>query len=179
MIRICSVLCPTVLLLLLAAPAVAQHRFIQSGFAYNPQPASPAALSWRLATQSGEFVELVVPPATYTSNQIAHQVTPLNASDYGLDFAAWAAAVNDPIYNRSIVSFGGVVQEEPWSNQWAGTFELDAIGLIVNDFSPRYSFSTVLGEVADLVPVPEPATWLMACTIALHLFARRRSRPVP
>jgi hypothetical protein len=129
-----------------------------------------------LAKQNGEFVEFIAPPVTHSSNQIVHLVTPSNASDFGVDFGAWAAAVNDPSYNRSIISFGGVAKQEPWSNPWS-PFELERIALIVNDFDGRSSAPSVQGEVVDLIPVPELGTcWLIAISAALLALRARRRR---
>jgi hypothetical protein len=146
MIRARIGICP-VLVLCLSASASAQDHFVGSGFNFFPPPGSPAPLAWRLATQTGEFVELAVPPVTHSSNQIVYFITPANAIDYGLDFATWAAAVNDPSYNRSIMSFGGVTQEQPWSNPWSGSFELERVQLFVNRFDGISSSSGVQGAL--------------------------------
>jgi hypothetical protein len=175
MMRNCSGQC-LALVLLLGTSALGQDHFVSSSFTYIPPPASPAALSWRLAKQNGEFVEFIAPPATHTPRQIVHLVTPNNASEFGVDFSAWSAAVNDPSYNRSIISFGGVDKEEPWSNPWT-PFELERIALIVDDFDGRSTAPSVIGEVVDLIPVPEPGTsWIVATSAALlGLHARRRT----
>jgi hypothetical protein len=176
MIRTCLAVSFTLVVFLIDIPALAQNHFVGSGFTFFPPPMPPAALSWRLATQTGEFVELVVPPVQHSSNQIVHLVTPDNATEFSLNFADWAAAVNSPAYNRSIVSFGGAIKEQPWSNPWSGDFELERIQLLVNSFDGISNSAAVQGGVLDFIPVPEPTTWLMACSIGLHLFGRRKSR---
>jgi hypothetical protein len=158
MIRMRFIMFATAVLLLFAAPGLAQDHVVTSTFVFNPAPTPPAPISWRLATESGEFVELVPPAAMYSGGAIVHFVTPDNAAEYGLDFAAWSAAVNDPAFNRSIMSFGGVVQEKTWTNPWRGEFELERIQLFVNDFDPRFTHPSVQGFIVDVVPVPEPST---------------------
>jgi hypothetical protein len=161
MLRTRISLCCIVVLLFLRTSAPAQNHFLGSGFTFVPPPVAPANVWWRLATQGGQFVELVVPPATYSTRQIVHLVTPENAADYGLDFAAWSAAVNDPSYNRSIVMFGGVTKEAAWSNHWGFPFEVERIQLFVNDYTGPTGSPAVEVAVVDFIPVPEPATiWL-------------------
>jgi hypothetical protein len=164
------------LCVLVAAPVMAQNHFVGSGFLFTPAPTPPAATYWRLATQSGDFVELVVPAATHSSSQISHLVTRENANEYDLNFDAWTIAVNDSRYNRSVMSFGGVTKEQPWSNPWSGAFDLERVQLFINDYDGRTNFPTLEGGILDFIPVPEPATiWMVLFGICLAGNARWHS----
>jgi hypothetical protein len=160
MIRTAIGICATLAVCMLSTSMLAQNHFVGSGFTFFPPPAAPAALSWRLATEEGQFVELAVPSVEHSSRQIVHFVTPENAPDYGLDFAAWTAAVNNSAYNRSIVSFGGILKEQAWSNPWRDAFGLERIQLFVNSFDGISSSSSVQGGVVDFIQhIPGDFNW--------------------
>jgi hypothetical protein len=179
---------------LIAIPAVAGT--ITSGGFFLQPAAPPASLIWEVATHDGRSVTLEMvargggriawlPPVEcdcppYGTNGINAG----NAPAYKMDWAAWSAALADPAFSRSIIHFAGQRHEQPLMRigDFSAGFTLGAVLFFVDDYhwpplgpGPPSNFSA--GFIAgERVIVPEPATLVMACTIALHLFARRTSR---
>jgi hypothetical protein len=159
-------------------PAVASAAgSIQSGFFQFAQTPPPLSVTWQFGTSTGESVS-----ATWSglqpspTNQLS--VTPENAAAFGIDFAAWAQAVTDPDYSRSIVTVNGVSQEGTVL-RFGDVQELDLLHFNVVDYRwpvepglPNFGVSV---SAVDRPIVPEPATWLlMICFTTLNLFISRR-----
>jgi hypothetical protein len=141
-----------------------------------PPPAPPTSVSWRLATAEGEHVELAFSGiAPSISGQIQYVVT--QDDPLGVDFQAWRAAASNPSYTRSIMTFGSVTNELPFSNPF-NEFELDRITLFilaynaVPDNPPNPTTVFIQAGLNDVLPVPEPPTWLL---FMLALIAAPRS----
>jgi hypothetical protein len=136
-----------------------------------------------LATQDGRFLELVIPAVPAQDTETAYLITPDSAASFGIDFSAWSAAAIDPADNRSIVTFGGMRQEQPFNNPWH-PFVLDRIDVFVVGFFPeREETAGIRVSLVDFIPVPEPsssALLVVMCltvgSVELRLFARRTSR---
>jgi hypothetical protein len=110
-------------------------------------------------------------------------VTQENAEAFGVDFGAWAQAVKDPAYTRSIVTANGISQEGPVL-RFGDVQRLDLIQFNVADYfwpprlgQPDFGVSV---SAAEHEVVPEPATWLLLhYGVAFHLLlSRRRFRRV-
>jgi hypothetical protein len=165
---------------LLSMPLRAQRSMSLADSAEFDHVAPPATASWRLATDDGRFVEFAVqdiPANVGFSNYI---VTPDNAAEFGVDFAAWQLAVNDLAYTRSILTFSGQTQEE----QVMRTFDhltLDRLRITVRSYywpdDRGVPHLTLGGRAIQEAIVPEASTWLlllMGCgSIALHSRGRR------
>jgi hypothetical protein len=182
-------------LFLVADPAICDT--ISSGGFFLQPAAPPASLIWEVAAHDGRSVTLEMvasgggqiawlPPVVcdcppYGTNGINAG----NAPAYKMDWAAWSAALADPAFSRSIIHFAGQRQEQPLARlgDFSDPFALDAVVFFVQEYhwpplgpGPPSNFSAAF-IAGERVIVPEPATLVMACTIALHLFAHRRSRP--
>jgi hypothetical protein len=167
---------------LLSMPLRAQRSMSLADSAEFDQVAPPATASWRLATDDGRFVEFAVQDIPANLNILNYNVTVENAAEFGVDFAAWQLAVNDPAYTRSILTFSGQTQEE----QVMRTFDhltLDRLRINVNNYywpDRGVEKMTLGGRAIQEAIIPEPSAWLlllMGCgSIALHSRGRRSSR---
>jgi hypothetical protein len=137
---------------------------IQSGVFEFPQVPAPLSVTWQLATSDGDAVS-----ATWTGIQYAPTnqltITNENAGAFGIDFSAWAQAVTDPAYVRSIITVNGVSKEGSVL-KFGEVQELDLIHFNVFDYfwpgrigSPNVRVSV---SAVDSLVVPEPTTSLLA-----------------
>jgi hypothetical protein len=162
--------------------AIGQDKYVESQVSFLTIP-PPATLKWQLATASGEDVVATIeniPAQTFGGGQIHYDITPENAPEFGVDFAAWQIAVNDPAYNRSIITFGDMTQEAPVVR--TGTdLELDYLRIFLDNYRwpvPTGSSTslTVTVFATDAAVVPEPHSLFMAAIAILALPIRPRSR---
>jgi hypothetical protein len=134
-------------------------------------------LSWQLATNDGKHVDLVIngffPDVFQPPTQIF--ITMENASQYGVDFAAWEMAVNDPAYTRSFVTFNGMTQEsEPYRT--GGFIDLDRFLVSIDHPLPgTMGFIYPVIFASEAVVVPEPLALAVLTIAALHLSTMRCS----
>jgi hypothetical protein len=100
-------------LLFALASAASAAGSIRSGPIQFPQIPPPLSVTWQLATVEGQFVSATwsgfEPPLPISQRS----VTAENAAAFGIDFNAWAQAVVDPAFTRSIVIANGIRQEGP------------------------------------------------------------------
>jgi hypothetical protein len=153
---------------------------IQSGFIEFDQVPPPLSVTWQLATATGESVS-----ATWSGLQPSNvqqlTITEENAAEFGVDFSAWAQAVVNPTYNRSIVTANGVSHEGQLL-RFGDVQTLDSISFLVDDYfwpprigSPQFGVN-ILAVEQEIVP--EPTTWVfMVCIGLFCLFARVLRRP--
>lgn len=163
-----------------SAPVALAQQVITSGFTFDPSPPSPTSVSWRLARQNDEHVEIAFDniAARPGGEQIAFVIESDNAASLGVDFAAWSAAAIDPSYTRSIVTFGGVSMEKPFVAAGPG-FRLDRIFLFIDHWvwPPRFGLPTntsIQYGLRNIVPEPTLLT-LFVAAMAVCSTARRRS----
>jgi hypothetical protein len=182
MLRLCVtsqlVLC-FVLVAMLSGSACAQLKFISSGFEFT-SVAPPVSVTWQLATPAGEHVDLMISNIQPIGFEIAHIVTPENASQYGVDFAAWSLAVNDPNYSRSIMTWAGATQEKPVVRNFPH-IELDDLRVFITDYKwpvPGGNSAAlfITAFASDNPVVPEPGTCILALTSITWLSSRRCNR---
>jgi hypothetical protein len=159
--------------------AWAQVDFLQSAGPPPPPPFQfdivqpPWSLTWQLATNDGRHVDLAINNIMPTGNQIFVKITPANATQYGVDFGAWALAVNDVDYTRSLISLNGVTQERaPFRT--GGFIDLDHIAVIIDHPWPLAMGSIFPTAIAsEAIVIPEATTLaLFAIAAALHLCTR-------
>jgi hypothetical protein len=143
----------------------------------------PATASWRLAKDNGQYVEFRVQDIPTNTGFENYIVTPDTASQFGVDFAAWQLAVNDPAYTRSILMFSGQTQEELVTRDF-DHLKLDRLRITVNDYywpdDRGIEFMTLDALAIQDRIGPEPSTSLlvlMGCgSIVFRLCGRRSSR---
>lgn len=148
----------------------AEAQFISSGAFQFPQTEPPASLSWTIATNDGQsltaMVDGIIPPLSIGQ----FSITELNAASYGVDFAAWEAALNNPAFTRSIVGWDGATQEGPIIRNGIEQIDLDRIRLEVDSYFGPESTVRSLTASARAIPVviiPEPSSGLLIVCAAI------------
>jgi hypothetical protein len=151
-----------------------------------PETVPPATLTWQIATESDQRVGLTI--TGILPNQFGDQrqwsIKESDASLYGIDWDAFEAAANNPAFNRSILTFGGVVKEGPVVRDFAfGTFRLDSFGVIVDDYvypADRLGFTLlpIVNAGAAMTPIiPEPNLFALFVSASGIVGFRFRCRP--
>lgn len=147
---------------------------IDSGYFSFPQSAPPAALTWTLSTTDGRSVSTTMPDYEPPIRWQDIVVSPSTAAQYGIDWPAWQAALADPAYQRSSLTWDGVTQTGPvlvTSGTRQG-FELDRLLFGISNFywpvdAATVRQATVWAWAIDDVPVPEPsAVFLVLVALA-------------
>jgi hypothetical protein len=101
---------------------------------------------------------------------------------FGLDWQAFTAAMINPVYNRSIMTYGPLTQEESFVNP-SLRFQLDRISVNIEHVfhlpPPIMPFARISVRLTDF-PVPEPASWVLVMTpFVSQLMLRRRPLRYP
>jgi hypothetical protein len=178
-----SVLCLAAVLV--ASPALGNHQktFLHSGVFTFEQPTTPPPqpVSWTLATRDGRTVTASTQLVGLSGgSSMNRDIYPHNAGSI-LNWDAWANAIYDPAYTRSIVSFAGVTQESPLTryDYWRD-LPLDRINLTLDGYYWPTDLARKVGAkvsvrntVYVLQPIPEPAT-LLLLLVAFAAFITRR-----
>jgi hypothetical protein len=163
--------------------ARAQDVLIDQGYEYGVTP-SPNNLAWELRTATDNVVRWEwngVASVGPNGGSVARVATEDTAASLGLDWAAWSAAVLNPAFNRSLITWNGITMEKPWPAQpdrLANFHELDELRQTIGDWAwPQTQFSSKRVGIAvsalDVTVVPEPASWLLLLAGILHLRTRR------
>lgn len=152
-----------------------------------PNAPSPQVATWQLRTASDETVSWTIP---MTGPKPAYQVR-LNGNDTGefpnaitpaqagIDWNAWAAAILNPAFDRSLLTFNGTTTEIPWPSVRKSFEGVDRIQLLVVDWpygSTNPNATAVFqGGAVDEAIVPEPSAFvlLLGCLHGLLMRSRR------
>jgi hypothetical protein len=167
---------------LFAGNVFAQQKFIRSDFEFTAS-APPVSLLWQLATPSGEHVDLAIDGIQPSpgGQEFAYIIGSENAAQYGVDFPAWANAVNDTDYSRSIMTFAGITKEQPVVRNFPN-IALDDLRIFIGNYRwpvPAGTSAVVqIGAAAvDFPVVPEPCTPLLVVALGfISLSIRPTSR---
>lgn len=164
--------------LLLSSPAVAGPIWMATAHEF-PNAPSPQNFVWQLRTASDETVSwefqltgpspgIQVRPLGNDTGEYPNAVTPAVG---GLDWDAWVAAILNPAFNRSLMTFAGVTTEM----QWPGVrvpMVVDRIQVLNVNWpygttnNPRAA-AVFQGAAVDEPIIPEPSAFVL-WLFALH-----------
>jgi hypothetical protein len=122
--------------------------------------------------------------STFSTGEQHFEITQGNAALYGVDWAAWEAAVVDSAFTRSLLTFGSTTKEAPVARSFpiGSPFRLDLIGFNLHNYGwPSgppgliYAPSANAGAVSN-IDVLEPATCVFF-VIGLVTMLRHVPRP--